>query len=200
MNQLTRLLGLCVLLFVLIGCSSNGNSANQTAPQAPPSTTPLRPSSTSTSTSQSTSTSASASTSSTAAATSPLVCPVTLPNGSVPPNQNPSPLFYGNGSLWTSLWSQGTVVFGPKGPGQVGADGSISVQWPWWRGTQGNLAIDGKRMDATAPPVKAIVPDGFGATGFQPTTLVFSSEGCWQITGRVGDARLTFVTLVAKTK
>jgi hypothetical protein len=181
MRSLTRLLALCVLLVVLMGCSGNSEPPRQTTSQAPSSAPPSAPLST-------------------PPAASPQGCPVTLPNGSMPPNQNPSPLFYGNGVLWTSLWSQGQVVFGPSGPGQVGADGSLSIQWPWWRGTQGNLAIEGKRQDASAPPLRAIVPDSFGVTGFQPTTLVFSSEGCWQVTGKVGSSSLTFVTLVVKTK
>ena len=184
LRSLMRLFAQCVLLFVLIGCSSSSEPPRPITSQAPsstlPSASPSAPLPTPSATAQG--------------------CPVTLPNGSVPPNQNPSPLFYGNGVLWTSLWSQGQVVFGPGGPGQVGTDGSLSIQWPWWRGTEGVLAIEGKRQDASAPPMKAIVPDGFGASGFQPTTLVFSSEGCWQVTGKVGESSLTFVTLVVKTK
>jgi len=32
----------------------------------------------------------------------------------------------------------------------------------------------------------------------QPTELIFPTEGCWEVTGRVGDASLTFVTLVVR--
>jgi hypothetical protein len=42
------------------------------------------------------------------------------------------------------------------------------------------------------------VPDGYGATGFQASAVSYPTEGCWEVTGRVGDASLTFVTLVLK--
>lgn len=38
----------------------------------------------------------------------------------------------------------------------------------------------------------------YGEHGFQATYLVFPTPGCWEITGGVGDARLTFVVLVKK--
>jgi hypothetical protein len=31
-----------------------------------------------------------------------------------------------------------------------------------------------------------------------PSGLSFPTEGCWEVTGAVGDAELTFVTLVLK--
>ncbi|GAB4577427.1 MAG: hypothetical protein Fur0022_01580 [Anaerolineales bacterium] len=41
--------------------------------------------------------------------------------------------------------------------------------------------------------------DGYGETGFHPAGLVFSSEGCWEVTATIGvEHRMTFVTLVAK--
>ena len=213
MNQFIRLLGLCGLVFVLIGCSGGADAPKPAATQPPSASTPLPPpSKPPAATAPATASRAPAATAPATASTAPAAptagssassaqaCPVTMPNGSTPPNQNPSPLFYGNDVLWTSLWTNGKVVFGPSGPGQIGTDGTLSIQWPWWRGVQGVLAMEGKRMDASVPPMKAIVPDSFGLTGFQATTLVFSSEGCWQVTGRVGTASLTFVTLLEKTK
>ena len=38
----------------------------------------------------------------------------------------------------------------------------------------------------------------YGDTGFQPSTVIFPIEGCWQVTGTVGDASVTFVTRVVK--
>jgi hypothetical protein len=61
---------------------------------------------------------------------------------------------------------------------------------------QGELTIEGKRLDAPAPPLKSIVPDGYGDAGFQVSGLIFPTAGCWAVTGRVGIASLTFVTLV----
>jgi hypothetical protein len=40
--------------------------------------------------------------------------------------------------------------------------------------------------------------DDRGPTGFQPSTLIFPTAGCWKVTGRIDDrASLTFVTDVA---
>jgi hypothetical protein len=137
-------------------------------------------------------------------------CTVTVPNGSEPPgvfshhgpNDNPgkNSNLYGNGKLWTTLWPNGTVKFRPGGPGSVNSDGSLSMKFPWWRGVRGKLTIEGKRLDASAPPLRAIIPEGYPDTGFQSTGLVFPTEGCWEVTGKVGDTSLTFVTRVVKVR
>jgi len=141
------------------------------------------------------------------------VCAVTVPNGSEPPGvlthhgPNDSPFKnsnfygngnYGNGKLRTTLYSDGTVVFGPGGPGSVLSDGSLSMKFPWWRGVRGKLTIEGRRLDASAPPLRAYIPEGYGDTGFQATALIFPTEGCWEVTGKVGDTSLKFVTRVLK--
>jgi hypothetical protein len=125
-------------------------------------------------------------------------CPVTHPNGKTPPDQIPSPGDHGNGALWTDLWPAGTVVFRPRGPGFVLPDGSLSMKFGWWRGVRGKLTIRGRRLDAPAPPLRARIPEGYGDIGFQSTALIFPTEGCWEVTGKVGEASLTFVTRVVK--
>jgi len=125
-------------------------------------------------------------------------CVVTPPNGNTPPGERRSPFHHGNGILWTALWPEGKVVFRPGGPGFVLADGSLSMKFPWWRGVQGNLAIEGRRLDAPAPPLRATIPESYGDTGFQATGIIFPTAGCWRVTGKVGAASLTFVTLVVK--
>lgn len=140
----------------------------------------------------------------------PPKCAVTLPNGSeLPgvvthrgPNDNPgdNSNLYGNGKLWTTLWPNGTVVFRPGGPGSVESDGSLGMKFPWWRGVRGKLAISGRRLDGAAPSLRAHIPEGYGDTGFQSTALIFPTPGCWEVTGKVGDASLTFVTRVLQTK
>jgi len=42
------------------------------------------------------------------------------------------------------------------------------------------------------------VPCCYGDAGFQASGVIFPTEGCWQVTGRVGTASLTFVTVVLK--
>ena len=128
----------------------------------------------------------------------PPPCPVTKPNGNSPPSQRPSSNFHGTDGLWTVLWLDGTVVFRPGGPGFVLEDGSLLMKKPWWRGVKGKLTIEGRRLDGSAPPLRARIPDGYGDTGFQATAIIFPTEGCWKVTGRAGEANLTFVTLVVK--
>src|ERR1700730_6808031 len=125
-------------------------------------------------------------------------CLVTKANGNPPPGLQPIALFYGNGALWTVLWPDGTVVFRPGGSGFVLPDGSLSMKFPWWRGVRRKLTIQGRRLDATAPPLRAEIGKGNVDTGFSATAIIFPTEGCWQVTGKVGRASLTFVTRVVK--
>jgi hypothetical protein len=105
-------------------------------------------------------------------------------------------------ALRVGLWPDGTVVFTPGGPGSIEPDGSLGMKFPWWRenGLRGKLKIYGKRLDAPAPPLRASIPEGYGDTGFQSTGLIFPTAGCWEVTGEVGDTRLTFVTRVVRIK
>lgn len=123
-------------------------------------------------------------------------CPVTQPNHRIPPGQGQNPgaeqaPYYGNGRLWTALYPDG-VRERPQ------RDGSIEEKFPWWRGVRGRLRITGRRLDGRAPTLRARIPDGYGATGFQSTAIIFPTEGCWSVTGTAGKASLSFVTLVVK--
>lgn len=140
-----------------------------------------------------------------AAPTSVASCSVTQPNGNNPPEfgetQPPQPYDgydggYGNAALWTNLWMWGEgEVLVPSS--HVGPDGSFGgMKWAWYRYIPGQLSIEGQRLDAPAPPLRAEVDSGYGDTGFQVSGITFPSAGCWEITGRLGDERLTFVTLV----
>jgi hypothetical protein len=126
----------------------------------------------------------------------PTRCPVTPPNGNAPPGERPGPDYYGNGKLWTNLWPAGRVVV--SDPGWIQPDGRIGIKWSWWRSRDaaGELSITGRRLDAEAPPLEAIIPEGYGTTGHQVSGLIFSSPGCWEVTGRSGGYELTFVTEV----
>jgi hypothetical protein len=132
-----------------------------------------------------------------AAKPDPGTCPVTLPNGNTPPGEKPSKLYHGSGGLWTAMWPYSVIVATRD---FVRPDGTIEVKWPWFRGGSGPVQITGRRLDGHAAPLRADVPDGYGPTGFQPSALRFPTEGCWRITGRVVDDRLTFVTLVVRLR
>lgn len=125
-------------------------------------------------------------------------CEVTKPTGRGTLLEDPVPGHYGNGLISTSLWEDGTVVFKPGGPGFVMQDGALGMKWGWRRAVRGRLRIEGRRLDETAPALRADIPSGYGDFGFQSTMLVFPTPGCWEVTGRVGTTRLTFVTQVMK--
>jgi hypothetical protein len=118
-------------------------------------------------------------------------CPVTTPNGLQLPAEmkqgSRNPYLHGNGKLWTILPINGILVLTPE------KDGSIGDKFPWWRTVRGSLTIQGRRLDGAASTLRSNIPAGYGATGFQSTGIFFSGEGCWEITGRVSDATLTFV-------
>jgi hypothetical protein len=134
-----------------------------------------------------------------AASQTTVACAVTSPNGIVAGEEQHEPHSYGNRQLSVSgLWPDGTVVFKPGGPGFVTQNGSLGMKFGWQRGVRGQLTIEGHRLDAPAPPLRAEVPQGYRDFGLQPTYLIFSTPGCWEITGHVGDASVTFVTKVIK--
>jgi hypothetical protein len=80
-----------------------------------------------------------------------------------------------------TLYSGGRVVRGQK---------------TYWVRPQGAaLVIDGRRLDATAPPVETDIPCCY-PSGFQIVGLFFPTEGCWEVTAQAGTSRLDFVTRV----
>jgi hypothetical protein len=125
-------------------------------------------------------------------------CPVTSPNERGLPGEPAPQGNHGDGSsLSTALWPGGRVTFKPGGPGCVARDGSLLMKWPWWRGIRGQLAVDGRSLDGSSGVVRAaILP--YGETGFQASALVFPGPGCWEVSGHVGEATLSFVVLVEK--
>lgn len=125
----------------------------------------------------------------------PPSCPVTLPNGNLPPGQPPSPTYHGNGQLWTNLLPGGVLI----PPENVRLDGKLTYNWWWWRGQTGQLTITGRQLDdLLAPPLEAEITPGFGSSGYQDSWLIFPGEGCWEVTGQAGNSTLTFVVYVAK--
>lgn len=124
-------------------------------------------------------------------------CVVTRPNSTLPPVDR-DPGWYGNEALATQLWmwGEGKVVV-PRV--HVQPDGSFGpMKWGWYRYVRGELTVEGRRLDAPSSPLKARIPaEGYSDGGFLPIGIIFPTGGCWQVTGQVGDASLTFVTFVA---
>jgi hypothetical protein len=130
----------------------------------------------------------------------PRRCPVTIANGNGPPGEVSSPNYHGNGALWTALPPGGIDKGGTREP-----DGSISQKYPWWTvGTTGELTIQGRRVDASVPPLGARIGSGVPETPFAAVPggrfwasgISFPTQGCWQVTGRVGPTSLTLVVFM----
>ena len=132
----------------------------------------------------------------------PQSCPVTIGQKS---DIHPAEFFGSDSAHWEhnlyvgGLWPDGTIEFRPNGPGYIYDDGSVGMKIAWYRGkgVRGKLKIHGKRLDAAAPPLRSELSD-YGDTGFQPSQVIFPTEGCWQVTGTVGDSTVTFITRVVK--
>jgi len=80
-------------------------------------------------------------------------------------------------------------------------DGTISNKL-WWLprdGFTGRLTVHGERLDARSSPmwVRA-VNWGYSSTGkgSWASAVSFPGEGCWRLTGRVGDISITYVLRV----
>jgi hypothetical protein len=134
---------------------------------------------------------------------------VTLPNGSSPAKANAprAPMNdsekmragwnHGNGILWVLL-KDGAMVLSDR---DVTKDGAYRVKFGWWRGVRGKFSIEGRRLDATAPPLRySAQPESYGDLGFLPSSLYFPTEGYWEIAGHIDNQTLTFVVHVIKKK
>ena len=124
-------------------------------------------------------------------------CPVTQP--STAPPEIGDRLFgsrnaYGNDDLWVG----GLPHDGILGMSQedVDSDEDLGTKLGWWRNVRGHVEISGRRRDAPAPPLVGRGSDGFGTIGFQSSGIHFPTQGCWEITGSVGESELTFVMFV----
>jgi hypothetical protein len=104
-----------------------------------------------------------------------------------------------NDYLEVSLPPSGIFEYRYGHGGEELPDGSLSIKTPWSRKVQGTLAITGRRLDKPAPPLSAQIPDGYGDIGFQATSLIFPTVGCWEVTGSLAGESLTFVMWVTRS-
>ena len=133
---------------------------------------------------------------------------VTKPNGRSPASDNVarapmneteelrSGFNHGNGVLYVLLPKDGEIVVAA---GHTEPDGSYRVKMPWWRAIPGKFKVEGRRLDASAPPLRAEYDvKGYGEFGFLACVYLFPSEGYWEITGHIDDKSLTYVVHVIK--
>ena len=109
-------------------------------------------------------------------------CPVTVPK--------PGPWGYGNGLLSTWLPGDGVFVARPE------PDGTLfeKLRWIPHGVTGGTLTVRGERLDAAFPSMRVLSVNWGG--GSWASAVLFPSEGCWRISGRVGDVSLSYVVKV----
>jgi len=120
-------------------------------------------------------------------------CPVTNPRGTVHGTEE-CPGDYETGGLLVFL--QPEIEFRQGGPGFVLRDGSLAWKFGWCRRVKGNLTITGERLDGPAPPLRADFSQPSNEPGFSPSHIIFPTEGCWEITGKLGTTSITFITHV----
>lgn len=138
----------------------------------------------------------------------PENCPITVPQD--PPFTPPPPydslgfeggFWYGSDSLWTAVRENGTWEALPHNP-----EGYTQKVF-WWRDgyvwteePEPELTVTGKRLDAPAAPLHASEATNASASDIGSAMLVgvdMPTLGCWKITGKYGDAELSFVVWVA---
>lgn len=120
----------------------------------------------------------------------PFSCQVTPYSAQKPPDPHTASFtetWYGNDALWAGLAPpyEGNWYAGPKG-----------LKVLWYRSVAGQLTVEGRRLDAEAPGLQADIPAGYGNVGYQASGLIFPSEGCWEVIGRVAGQDLRFVVQV----
>jgi hypothetical protein len=133
-----------------------------------------------------------------------ISCPASLPNLSESPDEYYISREDGYGNpqrtMFIGLWPGGKIYFFPGGPGSQAPGGPLGMKFWFYRTVPGDVVIGGRRLDAPAPPMPETVlrgeEDGYGETGFHPAGLVFPTPGCWEVTARIGEETMTFVTLV----
>ena len=129
----------------------------------------------------------------------------TVKRATRPPASVPASFNYGNARIAVALSPPNGRLVAGRLPGggyraEIRKDGSIDAKYGWWRSqAKPKLRISGHRLDASAPPLRAYIPDGYDR-GFQATGIVFPTTGCWRVIGRVGTARLAFTVLVSKSR
>jgi hypothetical protein len=126
-------------------------------------------------------------------------CEVTMPNW-IGIGGDPVPGVHGNGRLQVGLWLDGITFIGAdsRGSAFVTSDGELGTYFKWRRDVEGPLSLSGRRLDGPAPPMRSFIPDPDKMDGFVHTSAMFPTAGCWELTGRVGEASLTFVTQVVQ--
>ena len=123
-------------------------------------------------------------------------CPVTEPDWVLPPEDSAvlNPPAYGyyflneDRSIWASAWWEEQE----ENYLRVNEEG---IKVGWFRPAGAELVITGQRLDGEAPPLEAEASCCY-PTRFQASGLYFPTEGCWEVTAKAADSKLSFVVWV----
>lgn len=123
-------------------------------------------------------------------------CPVTEPVWVKPPEDSAvsGPPAYGyyylneDRSIWASAWWEEQE----ENFLRVNEEG---IKVGWFRPAGAELVITGQRLDGEAPPLEAEASCCY-PTRFQASGLYFPTEGCWEVTAKAADSKLSFVVWV----
>jgi hypothetical protein len=91
-------------------------------------------------------------------------------------------------SIWASAWWEEQE----ENSLRVSNEG---IKVGWFRPAGAELGITGQRLDGEAPPLEAEASCCY-PTRFQASGLYFPTEGCWEVTAKAADSKLSFVVWV----
>jgi len=128
-----------------------------------------------------------------------IACEVTMPNGIGIGGESRLGV-HGNGRIQVGLWLDGVTLIGRQSRGSafVTSAGELGTHFLWRRDIPGPMTLSGRRLDGPAPPMRSFIHDPDTMDGFLSTSAMFPTAGCWEVTGRVGQTSLTFVTQVVQ--
>ena len=160
---------LCLLIAILLTACTTMSTADS----IPPSNTPIVSST----------------------ATSANACPLTEPTWAKFPADAAvlDPPAYGHyfinedSSIWASAW------WTKQDENDLRAGEDIKVGW--FRPAGATLEVTAQRLDGEAPPLEFHAPCCY-PTRFQASGLGFPTPGCWEVTARAEDRKLSFVVWV----
>ena len=83
----------------------------------------------------------------------------------------------------------------------IGADSpTLDRKIAWVRYIPGAVSITARRVDGTSAEIRTATIQGYGETGFNPSGIDLTTEGCWRVTGTLAGRELTFVMFVRRGK
>ena len=94
--------------------------------------------------------------------------------------------WYGDDRIWLGL---------PEGGAIRANQLPFSLKIPSWQTAAGPVAITGRRLDGPGSAT-GTVPEPIHGSGFQPSSVVFPTPGCWEVTYSVDSQPLRFIVRI----